>query len=64
MFWLLARSAKKLPLALALPVILAPTFLLYSPFYASAFTSVARARAVGFLPLYFRSVLALETPSR
>ena len=39
--WLLARSAKKLPLALALPVILVPTFLVYSPFYASAFTSVA-----------------------
>jgi hypothetical protein len=39
--WLLARSAKKLPLALALPLILAPTFLVYSPFYASAFTSVA-----------------------
>ena len=39
--WLLARSAKKLPLALALPVILAPTFLVYSQFYASAFTSVA-----------------------
>ncbi len=38
--WLLARSAKKLPLALALPVILVPTFLVYSPFYASAFTSV------------------------
>ncbi len=39
MFWLLARSSKKLPLALALPVILTPTFLVYSPFYASAFTS-------------------------
>ena len=38
--WLLARSAKKLPLTLALPVILTPTFLVYSPFYASAFTSV------------------------
>ena len=41
MLWLLARSAKKLPLALVLPVILAPTFLVYSPFYASAFTSAA-----------------------
>jgi hypothetical protein len=41
MTWLLARSAQKLPLALALPVILAPTFLVYSSFYASAFTSVA-----------------------
>ena len=41
MGWLLARSAKKLPLALVLPVILAPTFLVYSPFYASAFTSAA-----------------------
>ena len=39
--WLLARSAKKLPLALVLPVILTPTFLVYSPFYASAFTSAA-----------------------
>jgi hypothetical protein len=41
MFWLLARSSQKLPLALALPVILAPAFLVYSPFYASAFTSAA-----------------------
>jgi hypothetical protein len=39
--WLLARSARRLPLALALPVILVPSFLVYSPFYASAFTSAA-----------------------
>jgi hypothetical protein len=41
MYWLVARSARRLPLALALPVILAPAFLVYSPFYASAFTSLA-----------------------
>lgn len=41
LIWLLARSSRRLPLALALPVILAPTFLVYSSFYASAFTSVA-----------------------
>jgi hypothetical protein len=41
MFWLLAKSSRRLPLALALPVILVPSFLVYSPFYASAFTSVA-----------------------
>lgn len=41
MIWLLARSSRRLPLALALPVILAPTFLVYSSYYASAFTSVA-----------------------
>ena len=41
LFWLLARSARRLPLALALPVILTPAFLVYSPFYASTFTSAA-----------------------
>ena len=41
MFWLIARSSRHLPLALVLPVILTPALLLYSPFYASAFTSVA-----------------------
>ena len=41
LFWLTARSSRRLSLALALPIILAPTFLVYSPFYASAFTSVA-----------------------
>ena len=41
MFWLLARSSRRLPLALALPVILVPSFLVYSPFYASTFTSAA-----------------------
>lgn len=43
-FWgamclLLARSAHRISLALTLPVILAPAFLVYSPFYASAFIS-------------------------
>lgn len=41
MFVLLARSAHRLSLALSLPVMLAPAFLVYSPFYASAFTSVS-----------------------
>ncbi len=41
LFWLLAKSSRRLPLALALPLILAPTFLVYSAFYASAFTSVS-----------------------
>ena len=39
--WLLARSSRRLPLALVLPVLLAPTFLVHSPFFASAFTSAA-----------------------
>ena len=41
LFWLLARSGRRLPLALVLPVMLAPALLVHSPFYASAFTSVA-----------------------
>jgi hypothetical protein len=41
MFFLLARSNKQLSPAVALPVILTPAFLCYSPFYASAFTSAA-----------------------
>ena len=41
LLWLLARSSRRLPLALVLPVILAPALLVHSPFYASAFTSVA-----------------------
>ena len=41
LFWLLARSHRRLPLALVLPAILAPALLVHSPFYASAFTSVA-----------------------
>lgn len=46
LFWgalwlLLARSAHRLSFALVLPIILTPAFLLYSPFYASAFTSAA-----------------------
>jgi len=46
LFWgaflgLLARSARRVPLALALPVILTPAFLVHSPFYASAFVSAA-----------------------
>jgi hypothetical protein len=45
-FWgalwlLLARSAHRLSFAVVLPVLLTPAFLLYSPFYASAFTSAA-----------------------
>ena len=45
-FWgaflgLLARSARRVPLALALPVILTPAFLVHSPFYGSAFVSAA-----------------------
>lgn len=45
-FWgalwlLLARSASRLSFAVALPVVLTPAFLDYSPFYASAFTSAA-----------------------
>lgn len=39
--WLLARSHHRLSLSLVLPVILAPAFLVHSPFYASAFTSVS-----------------------
>ena len=43
-FWgalllLLARSARRLTLAVFLPLVLAPVFLDFSPFYASAFTS-------------------------
>ncbi len=41
LIWLLARSSRRLSLALALPVILVPSFLVYSPFYASAFISAA-----------------------
>jgi hypothetical protein len=41
LFLLMARSSRRLPLALVLPVILAPALLVHSPFYASAFTSVA-----------------------
>ena len=45
-FWgalwlLLARSAHRLSFAVALPLLLTPAFLVYSPFYASAFTSAA-----------------------
>jgi hypothetical protein len=45
-FWgalllLLARSARRLTLAVFLPLLLAPAFLDYSAFYASAFTSAA-----------------------
>jgi len=45
-FWgsfllLLARSRRHLPLALTLPVILTPAFLVHSPFFASAFISGA-----------------------
>lgn len=45
-FWgalwlLLARSAHRLSFAVALSLLLTPAFLMYSPFYASAFTSAA-----------------------
>ena len=45
-FWgalwlLLARSAARLSIAVLLPIILTPAFLVYSSFYASAFTSAA-----------------------
>ena len=41
LWWLFARSAKRLSLVVALPVMLTPAFLIFSPFYASAFTSAA-----------------------